>query len=483
MVSNFYIISDDIFWGIQIEKKGSFMSYHIPTALLVFVEEGGTLENFWKTFEKSEYFTDSLHPVVRSVSIKEDSSTLWNRAVQEYEASSMSSWSMLMVLTDVEEIQRFAVTMKLKRKEPTIVMRWWDEIPELEKSYRNRLIFNRYTGINFIQNKEQYDQNAMMPKGRLKLDNPVLLDQPVLLNNDSDMKVMRHTLLSISEPDRVDIFGQKKKNYGEIRLTVATHFYCNQENIDTIVDLLEHYSRYNKEVLDHIQFVIVDDGSPIEYDIPKFDMNLTWIKIDQDIRWNQSGAKNLCMLYARSNNVVISDVDHLFPEHTLEWLSQRNISHKRFYKLYRKRPDGTMTKGHPNLFYLSRARWFELYGMDEEFAGAYGAEDFRFVKNFKNHGTVQRYLPKRFYCEIRKVDREKSYHSLVRDLSFNTSVDTRKRMEADYFGADFGYSRSMFNYTWHILSDSRRKIPVLPPLDRTWRPRWLLRQLATLLCG
>jgi hypothetical protein len=140
-----------------------------------------------------------------------------------------------------------------------------------------------------------------------------------------------------------------------------------------------------------------------------------------------------------------------------------------------------MTKGHPNLFYLSRARWFELYGMDEEFAGAYGAEDFRFVKNFKNHGTVQSYLPKSYYCEIRKVDREKSYHSLVRDLSFNTSVDTRKRMEADYFGADYAHSKSMFNYTWTIAADYERIDAVVPSVDRSWRPRWLLRQLQSLL--
>ncbi len=235
--------------------------------------------------------------------------------------------------------------------------------------------------------------------------------------------------------------------------------------------------------MQHIQFVIVDDGSPIDYEIPKFDLNLTWIKIDRDIRWNQSGAKNLCMLYARSNNVVISDVDHIFPEHTLAWLSKRNIKHKRFYKVYRKRDDGKIIKGHSNLFYLSRARWFELFGMDEEFAGAYGAEDFRFVKNFKNHGTIQSYIPKEYYCQIRDLDRDKSYHTLVRDLSFNTGVDTRKRMEADYFGADYGHSKSMFNYTWHILADYEYSITPLPKLDRMWRPRWWFRQLASYLCS
>ena len=455
------------------------MSYYLPAKLLVFVVEGSTLELVWKRFEASIYLPEKLEVSFVSFSSNDTIEKVLKREVD----TGFSEWNMVLVLTDSEAIQRQAVKMKLMRKMPTVVLRWWDQLPDLKRNYKNRLLFNRYTGINFIQTREIYQTNAMVRGGKLRLDNPILLEQEELLGTDSTLKMIRQTLLALTVPTRKDIFNRQKHNYGEIRLTVATHFYINQENIETLTDLLKRYASYSKEVLDHVQFVIVDDGSPIDYDIPKFDINLTWIKIDQDTRWNQSGAKNLCMLYARSNNVVVSDVDHLFPEHTLSWLSKRNIAHKRFYKLYRKRPDGTMAKGHPNLFYVSRARWFELFGMDEEFAGAYGAEDFRFVKNFKNHGTIQSYLPKRYYCEIRKVDREKSYHSLVRDLSFNTSVDTRKRMEADYFGADYGHSRSMFNFTWHILADYERAIPVLPRLDRNWRPRWLLRQLGSLICN
>jgi hypothetical protein len=205
--------------------------------------------------------------------------------------------------------------------------------------------------------------------------------------------------------------------------------------------------------------------------------------VDQDIRWNQAGARNLAMLHARSNNVVISDVDHAFPAHTLRWLIGRDADHRRFYRFFRRRADGSLRRGHPNIFYLSRARFFQLFGTDEEFAGAYGAEDVRFVRNFKYHGTVQLHLPKKYYCTERSLDRSESYHSLVRDLSYNSGVDTRKRMEAEYFGADFGHSRSAFNFTWTVLADRERRTPFTPPLDRGWRQRWWLRQLASLLCA
>ncbi len=458
------------------------MSYNFPVKMFVISSKDGALKSFWKSFESSTYIPKDLDYSFLCASSSKELNQIF-KEIENIEVDYKEpNWSMFIFLTDIESIQKYAVKMKLTRKEPTIVMRWWDILPNLEKTYKNRLLYNRYTGINLMPTKELYNTNAQV-KGILRLDNPVLLDEVELLGDDASLKMMRHTLLGLTQPKRKDIFGNSKNSYGHIRLTVATHFYINQDNIETITTLLETYANYSKELLKHIQFVIVDDGSPIDYEIPKFDLNLTWIKIDRDIRWNQAGAKNLCMLYARSNNVVISDVDHIFPEHTLKWLSSRNISHRRFYKVYRKLSNGKIIKGHSNLFYLSRARWFELFGMDEEFSGAYGAEDFRFVKNFKNHGTIQSYIPKKYYCQIRDLDRDKSYHSLVRDLSFNTSVDTRKRMEADYFGADYGHSRSMFNYTWHILVDYETSSAVIPIIDRTWRPRWWFRQLASYICS
>jgi hypothetical protein len=104
------------------------------------------------------------------------------------------------------------------------------------------------------------------------------------------------------------------------------------------------------------------------------------------------------------------------------------------------------------------------------------------VRNLKYHGTVQLHLPKKYYCVERALDRGESYHSLARDLSYNTGADTRKRMEAEYFGGDFGHSRSTFNFTWTVMADQERSAPFVPPLDRGWRRRWWLRQLAGLLC-
>lgn len=50
-----------------------------------------------------------------------------------------------------------------------------------------------------------------------------------------------------------------------ICLSYITHFYCNQKNIDSVTSLLREYEQYDPALLDVIEFIIVDDGSPINY--------------------------------------------------------------------------------------------------------------------------------------------------------------------------------------------------------------------------
>jgi hypothetical protein len=98
-----------------------------------------------------------------------------------------------------------------------------------------------------------------------------------------------------------------------IRLKYVTHFYLNQSDASSIVSLLQRYERYSPDLLDRIQFVIVDDGSPLPYRIPKLNLNICWLKITDDIPWNQSGARNLGITCAPSDKVLMTDLDHEFP--------------------------------------------------------------------------------------------------------------------------------------------------------------------------
>lgn len=262
-----------------------------------------------------------------------------------------------------------------------------------------------------------------------------------------------------------------------IKLSYITHFYCNQDTIDSVVSLLREYEKYPADILDAVEFVIVDDCSPLEYEVPPLNLNYRWLRITTDIQWNQGGARNLGVTYAKSDKILMSDLDHGFPAETLKYLINARAPGRKFYKLRRRNPQGETYKGHSNLFFMSRSRFLRFYGYDEEYCGHYGAEDYRFVKFNKYHGSRQGYLPDSVWCYERELDRKKSYHSLERDLSFNTPVDIRKRDECAFFGDEYGHSRIFLNFDWVTLSQNTRRPSEPPKLNRMWRPLWWWRWL------
>ena len=272
-------------------------------------------------------------------------------------------------------------------------------------------------------------------------------------------------------------FFRKVADKQHIKLTYITHFYCNQQDISEVINLLREYESMPASVLDYVQFVIVDDCSPLEYEIPEFDLNLTWLRITTDIPWNQGGSRNLGVTYAASDKILMTDLDHVLPVSTFTYLINAANPGRTFYKLYRRDEQGNLRKGHSNLFFMSRARFFRFYGYDEEFCGHYGAEDYRFVKLQKYHGSRQRYLPKSVYATERIVDRDKSYHTLDRSLEYNTPVDKRKHEEVCTYGAESGHSRLFLDFEWKILRSVCRTSPVVREKNPGWKARWWLRWL------
>lgn len=339
----------------------------------------------------------------------------------------------------------------------------------------NHLIYNRLTDLNIF-----VDAAAMANSGKagyLHLNAPFLLEQ-ASVDGDHISRMFAHAYDSLLHPVRQDIDGDSKKDFSDIRLAYITHFYCNQNDISSVTRLLERYAAYPEEVRARVQFVIVDDGSPIEYQIPDLPLNLTWLRINQDIRWNQAGARNLGAVYAHADTIMLTDLDHELPLESMRELIALPSCGKRLYKMWRRDANGQYEKGHPNLFVMSRGRYMECFGYDEEFAGHYGAEDYRFVKYQKARGSLQKYLPKRIWCiERQDIDRKRSYHSLVRDHSFNSPIDSRKRHELAHVGNGYGHSRTFLNFTWTVLLDKHLDLVVKRPADSCWKQRSLLRQI------
>lgn len=342
----------------------------------------------------------------------------------------------------------------------------------------NRWLHCKATGINlFWTQDDEHRHRAGRQPGELFVDRPLVLQQE-RLGADAPAKMLEHALDALTQPSRESVVGTKR-DHSRIELSYVTHFYLNQRSTATAFELLRKYETYDADVLDRVHFVMVDDGSPLQYEIPAFNLNLTWLKVRQDIPWNNPGARNLGVVYAKSDKVLLTDVDHDFPAETLRHMAGRGSPGKRIYKLFRKDPaSGRLERGHPNIFFLSRARFLEHFGYDEEFCGAYASDDYRFVKYQKAQGSPMPHLPRRFWCADRpKIDRAKGYHSLVRDHSFNTPVDRRKDLELAWYGRGAGHSRMFLNFQWDVLSEQRRPPPGPRRVDRWWKRRWWLRAI------
>ncbi len=271
--------------------------------------------------------------------------------------------------------------------------------------------------------------------------------------------------------------NDQPESYEGIRLTYITHYFVDGTSGSAVTKLLERYQGYDAALRSRIHFVLVDDCSPTPIDVSGFDLNIDLIRINEDIPWNQAGARNVGAVYARSDKILLTDVDHVFPEHTLQALVDAKNPRSTFYKFYRKDEQGNTRKGHPNTFFMSRARFLRFYGYDEEFSGKYGAEDYRFVKNQKYHGSLQRYFNKACWCERRRdLNKKDDYHSLVRDHSENTPIDKRKAEEIREFGGEYGHSRQFLNFTWEHQKVSRLPAPSAET-DHWWWRRWWFRTL------
>ncbi len=279
----------------------------------------------------------------------------------------------------------------------------------------------------------------------------------------------------------IDITGSAPAGDEHILLSYVTHFYCNQQNADAVFELLRKYQSYGPALLDRVHFVIVDDGSPISYEIPEFDLNLTWVKIDSDIRWNQPGARNVGMIYARSDKVFLSDMDIEVPEDTLAYfVARRNRGTWMVRPSFRNSVTGRPLRRHPNVFLMSRGQFFKHFGYDEEFSGHYAFDDLRYTKHQKLWGTLLGRMPDRYPVYDRNAEEGKmSIHSLHRDGSFNALLNARKHFEVDWYGRNAGHSRSSLGFTWKVLLDHRRKRPA-PRIDRMFKPTWYLRQIGNM---
>jgi hypothetical protein len=178
--------------------------------------------------------------------------------------------------------------------------------------------------------------------------------------------------------------------------------------------------------------------------------------------------------------VLLTDLDHQVPPETMARAIAMRSPGRRIYKIVRRGADGARRKPHANTFILSRARFLELYGYDEDFCGAYGADDLWFLRWQRYHGSRIRYLPRRYFIMLRSATRgDPGSHALRRDRSTNAELYRSKRRACETLGPEHGHSRRFLDFSWQVALDRRRPAPPSPGGNRWWDLRWRWNKLTS----
>ncbi len=257
-----------------------------------------------------------------------------------------------------------------------------------------------------------------------------------------------------------------------IQLSVIFPFYFDKKSNASLLYLLKQYESLPSDIRDRVQFVVVDDGSPDRFPLPDLDLNITWLRITENIPWNLSGARNLGVVYAKSDKIVLMDLDHEIPEITMRKLLRMRNPGRRLYRFWRytTRYKKFARKAHANTFFMSRARFFRFYGYDEEFAGHYGYVGGSLSSFHRYHGSLVLKLSKKYHLIRNDDEGIDADHTLQRDRSHNRTIYWRKRDEIKQWGAEAGHSRQFLNFDWEISKEHSRPRPARE-ID-TWWIKW-----------
>lgn len=132
-------------------------------------------------------------------------------------------------------------------------------------------------------------------------------------------------------------------------------------------------------LLQHFRVIVVDDGSPtspaaeVLRGLP-LPCPVRCFRIDQDVRWNWLAARNIGAHHASDGWLLLTDMDHVVPSSTLQALVYGQHDPGVTYGFSRIEHTGEALAPHPNSWFMTKARFWQIGGYDEALSGHYGTD-------------------------------------------------------------------------------------------------------------
>lgn len=168
-------------------------------------------------------------------------------------------------------------------------------------------------------------------------------------------------------------------------VTLVLPYYRNP---DMLARQYANIAALPADVRGALQLIVVDDGSPktpafppggvktaaeavAELGIAGFQL----YRVEVDVRWNWLTCRNIGVEKAKTEWVLLTDMDHLTPEDTLRRITEHKLNPRKAYRFSRlDLPDLTPYKPHPNSWLMTRELFDKIGGYDERFSGFYGTD-------------------------------------------------------------------------------------------------------------
>lgn len=161
-------------------------------------------------------------------------------------------------------------------------------------------------------------------------------------------------------------------------MTPCTFIYPYYENPGMLNMQLENWARFKGELKKTVRIIVVDDGSPKHpaADIVKdFNGPLRVYRINENIPWNQHGARNLGAKMAGKGWLFFTDMDNILTGEAACAMLAKKLNPSVHYTFERvAAPLMEKKNSHCNTFLVRREHYWHVNGYDEDYCGTYGGD-------------------------------------------------------------------------------------------------------------
>ena len=156
------------------------------------------------------------------------------------------------------------------------------------------------------------------------------------------------------------------------KITINLSFY-NQDEI--LVQQVESWKAWSKEIRDQYSFNIVDDCSrtpaiEVLKDVDLSELDISILRVKEDLKWNIAGVRNLSAQECQTEWMMILDMDCFVPQETAEGNNA--------YKFTRRTKDPNHPKNgdpHPAMCIIRKEDYWNIGGCEEDLVGRHGCTD------------------------------------------------------------------------------------------------------------